>query len=134
MAYREGQDGAVKLGNVAFDIQSWTMNQAPGVADVSPIGSSGPKRIYTGYVDYTGTLTAAYQSTAPFATVEDQFEKAASPAASVLKLIEGSASMWVGNVVFTNLSKTQDAPGVQQWSGDWATSNGRFAHNTSTSS
>jgi len=132
MSYREGQDGEVNIGNIKFEVQNWTMNTGPGVADVSPVGSSGPKRVYTGFVDFTGTFTAAYQSSTPFSTIEDPFEKGSTASAKRIKLQESTLSVWWGDAVITNMSKTQDAPGVQQWSGDWAASNGRFVHATST--
>ena len=133
MAYREGSDGTVYIGNVLFEINNWSINFSPNVADVTPIGSSGPKNTYTGFIATGGTMTAAYQSTAPFSTLEDLMETGSTLTASMAKFVEATASMWFGNVVFTNMSKTQDAPGVQQFSADWVISNGRLTHSTSTS-
>ena len=145
-----GPDGAIYIGTagspqlVSF-MSGWTMNIGTGVADTPDLGSSGPKRVYTKYKDFSGSVNGQYRYIVPTtaATVTDtepeqerisrMFSKGGTPAVAQALFIESSQSMWFGNVAFTNVTKNQPTEGLQTWSADWAQSGGPLAHSTNTS-
>lgn len=137
--YAYGVDGAVYLGEVASNINSWSMTITPGVADVTDIGSSGPKRAYTKFNDFSGSVNGQYQfdpSSAASPAQEqiiEMFVSGGTPVAVQARFVESSASMYWGTVVFTNISRNQPSEGFQTWSADWAQSNGPLNYATSTS-
>ena len=134
-----GVDGAINIGSkgVAF-VTSWSMNIGTGVVDTPELGSSGPKRVYSKYKDFTGSLQAEMRfdpnTTATVAQeqITAMFAKGGTPAALTAKFVESSQSMWSGSVVFTNISKNTPAEGLQSWSADWAQSTGPLTHATAT--
>lgn len=128
-----GVDGKVKIGTdtVAY-VNSWSMAINTGVADTPNLGSSGPVRTYTKYRDFTGNITASYQrddgETQAQEKLTNMFVSAStSIAESALYLIESSVSMYYGDVVFTNISKTHSAEGVATFTADWAQADGPLA-------
>lgn len=132
-----GVDGAVSIGSkVVSYVTGWTMNVNTGVADTPSLGSSGPKRTYTGYKDFTGSLNAqmvmdtAAASSAAQEQIVDMFVSGGTPIALAAKFVESSASAFTGNVVFSNITKSQSAEGLQAWSADWAQSAGPLVHAT----
>ena len=135
-----GVDGAINIGTlgVAF-VTSWSMNIGTGVVDTPDLGSSGPKRTYSKYKDFTGSLQAEMRfdpvsaATVAQELITDQFVSGGTPAALKAYFVESSQSMFYGNIVFTNISKNTPAEGLQSWSADWAQSAGPLAHNTDTS-
>jgi len=138
-AFVYGVDGAVYLGETVSYINSWTMNITPGVADVTDIGSSGPKRTYTKFNDFSGTVSGQYRLDPSSATspaqeqIIEMFVSGGTPAAVQARFIESSQSMYFGNVIFTNVSRTQPSEGLGTWSADWAQSDGPLVYSTDTS-
>ena len=137
-----GVDGAVWVaGEQLAYMNGWTMNINTGAVDTPDLGSSGPKRTYSGYKDFTGSVNglmrfdAALQSTLASNAqqrIDAQFVKVGVPAKVVARFVESTASMFSGNIVLSNISKTNSAEGLAGWSADWAQSTGPLVHNTDT--
>ena len=135
-----GADGAVSLGGkVVGFVQGWTMNINTGAVETPDIGSSGMKRVYSKWKDFTGSVNTLMRFD-PLATasaaqeaITAQFVSGGTPAAVFAKFVESSASMFRGNVVLSNISKTNSPDGLAGWSADWAQSDGPLIHDTNTS-
>lgn len=137
-----GVDGALWLGGEKLSyMDGWTMNINTNVVETPDIGSSGQKRVYSKSKDFTGSVNgvmrfdAALQSSNSSAAqefIQAQFVSGGVPAVLAAKFIESSKSMFTGNVVVSNIVKTNSAAGIQGWSGDWAQSAGPLAHATAT--
>jgi len=135
-----GVDGAVVAGSKTFnDVNSWTANVTPGVAMTGGIGSGGPHRDYTKWVDWTGTITGPFKfdgATSATAAHEDiimMFTNGSTAAAVQLRLKESSVSMFFGNVVFTGVTKDQTAGDLQQATLNWAQADGPLYWSSDTS-
>ena len=137
-----GVDGALWLGGeqVSF-ITSWTMNINTGAQETPDIGSSGMKRVYSKRKDFSGSLNGLMRYDAAIASsvasnaqeyIQAQFVSAGIPAVLASKFIESSKSMFSGNVVVSNITKTNSPEGLQGWSADWAQSAGPLTHATAT--
>ena len=137
-----GVDGAIWIGGEQLSyMNGWTMNINTGVVDTPDIGSSGPKRVYSKYKDFSGSVNGfmrydpALQSTLASNAQERSeamFVSAGVPAQGVARFVESTASMFSGNVVLSNITKTNSAEGLQGWSADWSQSTGPLVHNTDT--
>ena len=134
-----GADGAVSLGGkVVGFVQGWTMNINTGAVETPDIGSSGMKRTYSKWKDFTGTINTLMRFD-PLATasaaqeaITAQFVKGGTPAALAAVFVESSASAFTGGIVISNISKTNSPDGLAGWSADWAQSTGPLTHATST--
>lgn len=135
-----GVDGAIYIGGSKVSYMSgWSMNVNTGVVDTPDLGSSGPKRTYAKYSDFSGSVNGQYEfdNTTKAGTVQqqitNQFVSGGSPAKVLAKFIESSKAMYYGNVVLSNVVKNQPAEGIQSWSADWAQADGPLAYSTDTS-
>ena len=135
-----GTDGAIYLGGKKVSyMNGWSMNINTGAVDTPDLGSSGPKRTYSKYKDFSGSVNGEYRfdplatASAAQESVSLVFVSGGTPAAVMAKFIESSQSMFYGNVVLTNISKNQSAEALQTWSADWGQSGGPLAHSTNTS-
>lgn len=135
-----GVDGAISAGGkIITYVSDWTMNVNTGVIETPDLGSSGMKRVYSKWKDFTGSVTAqmvfdpVVASSAAQESIVAQFVSGGTPTKLYAKFVESSASMFKGNVVFSNITKTNSAAGLQGWSADWAQADGPLAHDTNTS-
>ena len=136
--FTKGVDGAIYLaGSLQARINSWTMNMDAPVEDVSDFGSAGQEYEYTGYANFSGTLSGQTLRTDSVTTQQAQtlmemFQSTGTLAAAQAKFIESSQAMWWGNVKFTNFSKNAPSQGIQTFSANWVQSTGRLNYDTST--
>jgi len=137
--FTKGVDGAIYLGgSLQARITDYTMNMSAPVEDVSDFGSDGQEYEYTGYANFSGslsgqTLRTDSATTQPVQTLMEMFQSTGTLAAVQAKFIESTKAMWWGNVKLTNISKNAGAQGIQKFSADWVQSTGRLHFDTSTS-
>ena len=133
----KGKDGRVYLnGNTQARILDWTMNMSAPVEDVSDFGSDGQEYEYTGYANFSGSLSAEMlrdttATTQELDNVMQQFASGGTLAKSTARFIENTASKWSGTILFTNISKNAGAQGIQKVNCEWV-SNGRLTWTSST--
>lgn len=137
-----GVDGAIVVGgeNLSY-VTGWTMNINTGMVDTPDLGSSGPKRVYSKYKDFSGSVNALMRYDAALQSTlasnaqqrsDAMFVSGGIPAKVVGKFIEKSGSMFSGNIVLSNITKSNSAEGLAGWSADWAQSTGPLAHAANT--
>jgi len=139
----KGVDGGLyRAGRLLLRVNSWTLNVANGVENVTDFGSDGVERLHTGVADFTGSVAGQFPLTDTSTggtTVASQQQAIAdlsavgsTIAAALWKLKETSKSMWFGTMLVTDWSKTNSAEGLQQFTANLA-ANGRLTYSSNTS-
>jgi len=138
----KGVDGGLyRAGRLILRVNSWSLNAANGVENVTDFGSDGVERLYTGVVDFTGSISGQFPltDTSTGGTVDSQQEAIAELSASgstiasaLWKLKESSKSMWYGTCLVLDWGKTNAAEGLQGFTANWG-ANGRLVHSSNTS-
>ena len=137
----KGVDGYVAYaGSVVFRVNSWSLNAANGVENITDMGSDGVERLYTGVVDFTGSMAGQFPltDTSTGGTVDSQQEAIAELSAvgstiapALWKFIESSKSMWFGSCLVLDWGKTNSAEGLQAFTAN-VVANGRMTHAVAT--
>ena len=133
----KGKDGRVYMnGNTQARVTNWSMSMDAPVEDVSDFGSNGQEYEYTGYANFSGSMSAEMlrdttATTQELDNVMQQFASGGTLSKSTVRFIESNKSKWSGTVLFTNISKNAPAQGIQKVTANWV-SNGRLAWTSST--
>jgi len=137
----KGVDGYVAYsGSVVFRINSWSLNAANGVENITDMGSDGVERLYTGVVDFTGSIGGQFPltdtSTGGAVVAQQRVFTELSASGGTLAeatwvLKESSVSVWSGAAVITDWGKTNSAEGLQAFTANIA-SNGRLTRAATT--